>query len=401
MRFRLFRKKEKSAGLPSDALYDLESIVMKHEGRPPSADIQHGVIKLAAQTHTQQTGIRTSSGGNHIPHDQTPILDTIRNNCPDVSKQRAFQRSKEQTKWENRARSKALTYALSVKLRNYVKVKEKASNRINKQDWRDWNKRYATSMFCCGTVYQTDQKLESTFCRSKWCTVCGRNRSAKITDAYGEILTSLPDLHFVTLTIKSMEADQLGLSIDRMNNAWRKIYNAMTRKGIKPQGGRTLEITHGVKGYHPHYHILISGQENAMMLQSLWMKHFKEEANQGGQYVSPVNSNKGINAVMELVKYSVKPLVNGKILAPEVLHTINVATFGRQMFSPFGIKKVEPQEIEPPEIEVSKADWLPPIKTAYSWDQYYREWRDKQVRILVKWSSKKVDDILMKQRSTG
>jgi hypothetical protein len=371
---------------------------MKHEGRLPSAEIQHGVIKLAAQTHTQQTGFRTSSGGNHIPTDQIPILDTIRNNCPDACKQRASEGSKEQTKWERRGGSKALTFALSVKLRNHVKVKEKTSNRINKQDWNAWSKRYATSMFCCHSVYQTGQKLQSTFCRSKWCTVCGRNRSAKITDAYGEVLTSLPDLHFVTLTIKSMEADQLALSIDRMNNAWRKVYNAMTRKGIKPQGGRTLEITHGVKGYHPHYHILISGQENAMMLQSLWMKHFKEEANQGGQYVSPVNLTKGISAVMELVKYSVKPLVDGKILSPEVLHTINVATFGRQMFSPFGIKKVKPQEIEPPEVEVSEADWIKPINTVYSWDQYHREWIDKQGRRLVKWSNIKVDDILMKQR---
>ena len=367
---------------------------MKSKGKDLAAHEQDRFLLADQKTHTQQVGIITSSGGKHIPNDQTTILDTIRNNCPDACKQRASEGSKEKTKWERRAGSKALTFALSVKLRNHVKVKEKTSNRINKQDYRAWSKRYATSMFCCHTVYQTGQKLESTFCRSKWCTVCGRNRSAKITDAYGEVLTSLPDLHFVTLSIRSMEADQLALSIDRMNNAWRKIYNAMTRKGIKPQGGRTLEITHGVKGYHPHYHILIAGQENAMMLQSLWMKHFKDEAGQGGQEVKPVNLTKGINAVMELVKYSVKPMVNKKMLPPEVLHTINVATFGRQMFSPFGIKKVKPQEIEPPEVEVSEADWLPPMKTAYSWDQYYREWRDKQERIMVKWSNIKVDDIL-------
>lgn len=387
-------KKKRAKDSQSDALYDLESIVMKSKGIDLEAHEQDQFLLADQKTQLNKSGNRTCPGMEHIHYDQTPILDTIRNNCPDVSKQRASQVSKEKLKWIRRAGSKALTVHLSSKLRNHVKDQLNTCQRHRKDDWLPWSKRYARSMFCCDIVEQTGSKLQTTFCRSKWCTVCGRNRSAKITDAYGDVLIGLPDLYNVVLTIRNMEADKLALALDRMNSTWRKIYNAMTRKGIKPQGARTLEITYGVKGYHPHYHILISGLENAMMLQSLWMKHFKNEAGQGGQYVSPVDLSKGIGSVMELVKYSVKPMVNGEMLPPDVLHTINVATFKRQMFSPFGIKKVKPQEIQPPEIEVSKADWIAPNTTVYHWDQYHREWRNKTGSQLVKWSNKEVDEMI-------
>ena len=367
---------------------------MKSKGKRLEAHEQDQFLLADQKTHTQQTGFRTSSGGKHIPYDQTTILDTNRNNCPDVSKQRGSEASNEKIKWFRRGARKALTVHLSGGLRTYIKDELKTCNRLKKQELLSWLKRYNRSIFCCDIVYQTGVKLQTTFCRSKWCTVCGQNRSAKITNAYGDVLIGLPDLYNVVLTIRNMEADQLALALDRMNNAWRKIYNAMTRKGIKPQGARTLEITHGVKGYHPHYHILISGQENAMMVQSLWMKHFKDEAGQGGQYVSPVDLSKGIGSVIELVKYSVKPLVNGELLPSDVLHTINRATRGKQMFSPFGIKKVAQQEIEPPESEESETDWIAPQNTVYHWDQYHREWRNRTGLRLVKWSNNTVDDIL-------
>ena len=381
------------------------------KGRYLEAYEQDQVLLAAEKKQPTKSVNTTCPGMDHIPYDQTTILDTNRNNCPDVSKQRGSEASKEKIKWFRRGESKALTVHLSSGLRTYIKDELKTCNRGKKQDLLNWLKRYNRSIFCCDVVYQTGVKLQTTFCRSKWCTVCGRNRSAKITNAYGDVLIGLPDLYNIVLTIRSMEGDQLLPSLNKMNLTWRKIYNAMTRKGIKPQGARTLEITHTSKGYHPHYHILISGLENAMMVQSLWMKHFKQEANQAGQYVSPIDLSRGVGNVIELVKYSVKPLVNGELLPSDVLHTINRATRGKQMFSPFGIKKVAQQEIEPPESEESETDWIAPQNTVYHWDQYHREWRNRTGLRLVKWSNNTVDDILRgvkptkkpkkKQRSTG
>ena len=369
---------------------------MKSKGKDLAAHEQDRFLLADQKTHTQQVGIITSSGGKHIPNDQAPILDTLETIVSTPIKQGSSGGSKEKQKWIRKSGNKALTVYLSSKLRTYAKDQLKISQRHRKQDWLPWIKRYSVSMFCCHRVEQTGSKLQSRYCRSKWCTVCARNRGGRLVDLYGKEFEGLKDLNHVVLTIRNMPGNELPSALDRMNLTWRKIYKIMYKQGIKPQGGRSIEITHNSQSgyYHPHYHVLISGEANAKMLKSLWLKNYKGLAEEWCQNVTQVDPGDQKKAPLELIKYTVKPLVDGEILEAEVLHTINQATFGRQMFSPFGIKKVKLQEREPPEIEISKADWIAPKTTVYNWDQYHKEWIDPTGLRLVKWSNNTVDDIL-------
>lgn len=358
---------------------------MINKGTTPGGNIKTQFPKSKTKTVRVYPGPKTSTPQDRRHQDQTPLVHILRNNCPHPNEQRGFEASQEYQKWVTRAYRKARTSILSTQLRKYAQEQWWACSKQNQWYWEQWARRYAKSTFCCHTVVQDGSKLNSMYCRRIWCSVCQSNRSSRLLNAYRDQLEALPDVYKVNLSIVSMSGDQLSYAITRMNNTWRKIYKAMVRNGMKPQGIRALEFTHGEKGYHPHYHILISGMDNAMMVQHIWLKHFGFEAGQPGQYVSPCLKDETgsiVKSILDALKYSIKTEKDGAMYAPDVIHTINDAAFGRQLVTPFGIKK-SPQDTNAPKRETSEAGWLKPGKEFYNWDDFKSGWLDRYKRDML------------------
>jgi len=348
---------------------------MVHKGITPRGNFKVQLPKFNLKVTAVYPGPKPLPHPPITPHQSSGILDTNRNNCGSTNKQRGYGPSKQQKKWVKRAKGKSITYQLSTGLSNYIADRllwTKENSGQSKVDNYKWSKRYEQSKACCHVLEQIGEKVTSWYCRQKWCSVCARNKGMKLLHAYKDQIERLPNLYIVTLTIVSMPGDQLSYAIERMNNAWRKIRDKMNDKGMRPKGVIALEVTHGLPGYHPHFHILISGMENALMVQKEWLKHFKNEAGQGGQDVKKVRNIQGAN--LEIFKYAVKSIKDGVMYSPEVMHTINQATFRRQMVRPFGIVKAKPEDIEAPKTEVSKVDWLPKVYANYRWNDYYKDW---------------------------
>lgn len=317
------------------------------------------------------------------------LVHTIRDNCAGTTchtighqKQQApaakpAKADPVQAKWARRRQAKALDVKVSSNLFAHVRALADVPGPYQSH-YRDWAKRYSASLFCCHTIHYHDAKAESgRYCGAKWCRVCSRIRAGVNHHNYGAQLVELPHLHFVTLTTgPRVTATQLAATIDGMVAAWRKIYRALRERGHRLVGYRKMEITYDptTATYHPHFHILISGIGPATGLQSLWMKQHPN-ASQAGQHCQVVLDSNRAAAVVEIMKYTNKTADHKALMDAEALHTINVATFGRQMFCPFGMKK-QAKADPVPATALDDVRWLPKRTILFAWDDAAGNWVD-------------------------
>jgi hypothetical protein len=167
---------------------------------------------------------------------------------------------------------------------------------------------------------------------------------AKMINAYSVPLTSLEDLHFVTLTTPNVTAQDLKVEMDGMYKSWRYIVNKRLRKHhkLRIRGMRKLECTYNpyTDTYNPHFHILVEGKEAAKLLIDLWLKRYPK-ASIKGQDMRAADPN----SLIELFKYTVKGVHKGKYY-PKALDTIYQALENRRTYQPFGIKKLVEEDID-------------------------------------------------------
>ena len=92
------------------------------------------------------------------------------------------------------------------------------------------------------------------------------------------------NVYFVTFTLQHKSNDELNKLIDLLQ----KIFNAsMTNRQLKKirediEYLRTLEITHGSNGFHPHYHCLFVGSKDTLKYINMLVDLFKSELNKNG-----------------------------------------------------------------------------------------------------------------------
>lgn len=320
----------------------------------------------------------------HGTRPSAPLVHTIRDNCTDtpptigkLKPTETAQPNPAHTKWAKRRQAKALDVKVSSGLFTYVRG-QASQGGPHEGHFREWAKRYSASLFCCHTIHHNEGHVESGhYCGAKWCRVCSRIRAAANFQKYGRQLAELAELHFVTLTSGPRVAGhELGETIHGMVKAWRHVYRTMKDWGYPLAGFRKLEVTYdpGTNTYHPHFHILIGGIAPALGLQRLWLKHYGNQVSQAGQHCQVVLDHNRERAVIELMKYTNKTADHKALMDAEALHTINVATFGRQMFTPFGIKAAKPQQAATPEPD--KVDWLPKRAILFVWDDAAGNWVD-------------------------
>ncbi len=215
---------------------------------------------------------------------------------------------------------------------------------------------YLHTTHCSSVMVQEGKKLTAKYCNHRWCLVCNRIRTAKLINGYVPPLLALPDKQFVTLTIPNTDAKGLEFTIRLMGVVLRRIQKRFTRAGYPIIGIRKLECTYNpiTNTYHPHYHLIVSGEGVAVKLVNAWLDSFGEAVSDA-QNITPM----GDGGVPELFKYFTKIFVKGR-LYPQPLDVIFQAMVNRRVFQPMGIRRDVSEDVDG--IHSELCDDIPPIE---------------------------------------
>lgn len=265
---------------------------------------------------------------------------------------------------EKRAKSKYITSQLDNGLR-------KLENSPLKTAY--WN-----TYYCASSISQVDDKFTSKYCKNRWCMVCNRIRTAQLIKGYIEPLNKLNDPYFVTLTRPTIVADDLSATIDENIATFKRIQDRLRKQGRLLNGIRKLEVTTRPNGrYHPHFHLIIEGKNEAELLVSEWLKENKN-ASRKAQDITKANEG----SVIELMKYFTKIFSSKKIknsvvydsVDPRRLDVIFQAMQGRRVYQPFGKVKKVSEDIK--ELQAERIEGVKPKLANYIWDRSHNNWFD-------------------------
>jgi plasmid rolling circle replication initiator protein Rep len=207
-------------------------------------------------------------------------------------------------------------------------------------------KAYKRTLFDCGSIIlQEGNKMKSGYCNARWCNTCNRMRTAKLIHAYKSTLEAFKDPYFLTLTFPNVNGSELTQSTKKMiKNVVLIIKNR--RKTIEINGIRKLETTYNEErdDFHPHFHFIIDGKENAEYVKNEWLKKYKT-AQRWSQDIR--KADKG--SIIELFKYTTKLVSKSKKeinIWVYALDTIFQSMYGSRTFQSFGKVRIVKEDIE-------------------------------------------------------
>jgi len=181
----------------------------------------------------------------------------------------------------------------------------------------------------CGTYFEfkvTEEKSKvsrANFCKDRLGPMCNWRRSLKIYGQVSQIMdvvekTGLKFI-FLTLTVRNCKSDELPITVDKLLQGWRYLYNQNKEfKKIAKGTIRTLEVTRNKKTgeYHPHLHVIIAVKSdyfsNGYISQIKWSKLWQDACDLEYRPIVDVRritekEDTGIiGAVAEISKYAVK-----------------------------------------------------------------------------------------------
>lgn len=258
-----------------------------------------------------------------------------------------------------------------IKLRKRAKAKYVTNSvtfRLTKLD-SSLHKSYLNTFFCASTLRQSGDKITGKYCNNRWCLVCNRIRTAKLIQGYNTVLEDLPDKYFVTLTIPNVTGNDLSVTIRKMISDLSVTVGNLQRKKFNIKLLRKLECTYNPlrNDYHPHFHLIVSGEKVSRVIVDAWLKLYPA-ANMQAQDIRP--ADKG--AIIELFKYFSKIISKGSIY-PEPLDIIFRAMYQRRVFQPVGIKKIT-EDIE----ELQSEIYADLIEAERTWTWIENDWIDKE-----------------------
>lgn len=219
------------------------------------------------------------------------------------------------------------------------------------------NKSYAKSFACCHTlVIDRDSQLKSNYyCRARWCKTCASIRTATMINKYLPTFAQFNDLYFVTLTARTVKAEYIASRLNQMQSSWRKICDLARKKQVGFKGLRKTELKVS-KGsdylYHPHYHIMVEGKENALFIIENWLRINGEICGVKAQHLVKVDMEKLEKSLLEMFKYSTKITCADKgdneILAtPRQMDIIFRSLYGKRIYQSFGgLRAIDEESFE-------------------------------------------------------
>jgi len=270
---------------------------------------------------------------------KAPYLDTLAQLQPQNDNNLVYKRlQNEQTaelstikSLEKRAKSKYVTNAYLYKLIDL-------DSSLKKSYWNTFH--------CSSVLIQNQKKITSTFCNNRWCITCNRIRTAKLINGYKPEFEQLDNPYFVTLTIPNVNDVDLVNTIDAMLLNFRKLTNYIGKRSRlgkmdKLLAIRKLEVTYNDvnDSYHPHFHIIVNGKENAEYIRKQWLSIYTD-ARIWAQDIRKAD----INSMIELFKYTTKIITKSKkqgiSIHVHALDIIFIALRKRRTFQTYGIRMV-------------------------------------------------------------
>jgi hypothetical protein len=228
---------------------------------------------------------------------------------------------------------------------------------------------YWSTYHCTNVILQEGDTTRSKFCKQRWCKTCNNIRTANLMNGYREPLKTLNNPQFVTLTVPNIEGQRLKQTIEGMVKTFVTIKRSIERnEKTKVKGIRKIECTYNdtKDNYHPHFHLIIEGKENAEKIVSQWLKRYPK-ATRKAQDIKQAQEG----TMQELFKYFTK-LVTKETFYPKQMDIIFRAMKGKRVFQAFGIKKQVSEDID--NIEVQKTIHLGFENEIYVWDKYLMDW---------------------------
>ena len=234
----------------------------------------------------------------------------------------------------------------------------------------DLNKSYWQTYHCSSAILQEGKTLTSRYCNQRWCLTCNRIRTAKIINGYKKEIDLFEEPQFVTLTSLNVKGYNLRGEIESMNKTMSKISNNLKRRhNVKLKALRKYECTYNkvTNEYHPHFHLILEGKDNANILVNEWLKHNKTSKS-AGQDIQEADSG----TMTELCKYFTKIVGKESDYNPKALDIMFKASKGKRTFQPMGIKKDVCEDIE--EIEKQEANFLESREARYVYHNASHDW---------------------------
>jgi len=222
---------------------------------------------------------------------------------------------------------------------------------------------------------QEGVRLKGKYCNNRWCNGCNRLRTAKLINGYSPALQKLYDPYFVTLTIPSVPHDKLGESMELMHKRFYQLRDRMRKQGFPVIGLRKMECTYNpAKGYHPHYHLIVSGEHIAKQIVNDWLTYYWKGTSPKGQDYKKADEN----SIKEMFKYFTKMITKSDdgehSFSVEPLDKIFIAMKGKRVFQPMGIKRVS-EDIE--KEQSVQYDGITPNYKTWQYDDKKADYVDK------------------------
>ena len=272
---------------------------------------------------------------------------------------------------------------------------------LDYKDSETYLKRFERVKTCMNLVIQDGDQMSLMRCNvPRICQNCARAESAQRTEDFKKDLTTLANdngLYFVTLTAPTCRERELRGTIDRRIKMFAKVKNNMRKRyNMHINGLRKLECTYNKEKdrYHPHFHFLIQGYTEAILLRDLWLKQhegFSKEykAQIGGQDVREIKVTiDDATNLVEVFKYATKGVVTNTIEAHAEYHILR-AIDRRRIFQTFGkLKKTRITKME--DTERAKIDWQTPKQEIYKYEPKCKDWTSAQGNRLVNLTSVQV-----------
>lgn len=214
------------------------------------------------------------------------------------------------------------------------------------------NKSYALTFGCCDCLSVDDSgTLASVFyCRRRWCQTCASINMATLINKYSGIMSNLTDLYFVTLTIPNCQENEIESTLNRMALTWRRITDLARKNKSNFIGLRKIELKVGKGGgFHPHYHLIITGKNSAEWLINQWLLRLPECSKKAQHYEAVSNVE---SALIELMKYATKLTCaedsgNNVLCNARQMDIIFQKLHRKRLFQPFGgLKAVDEESFE-------------------------------------------------------
>ncbi len=224
-----------------------------------------------------------------------------------------------------RARAKYVLQPLLLALIDQAKA-DPQGGEIHKSYWQSYH--------CAGVLEQKGRKLEGKYCNQRWCLVCSRIRTAKLINKYLSHFEAMQEPHSVTLTAPTISAEELPNRLKAMAEDFKRIQDVMKKRGTPVIGVRKIECAYNPDSdkYHPHFHVLIEGHEEAETVRHEWLKR-NPTASEKAQHVTKADSS----TLLEIFKYTAKHCSKGKrTMNAKALHTIYKALRGIRTFQSVG-----------------------------------------------------------------